>query len=173
MPALLLSLLALAIWSYLIVGRGGFWLSSVRDNERLAPPQAWPEVAIIIPARDEAEGIAASIGSLLAQDYAGAARIILVDDGSTDGTADIARRTAAAAGRKSALELITGKPLPGGWTGKLWALKQGTDHAQSAAPPPEYYLLSDADILYQPDVLGPLVARAQADGLALNSLMVK
>jgi hopene-associated glycosyltransferase HpnB len=173
MPALLLSLLPLAIWSYLIVGRGGFWLSAVRDDARLAPPKAWPEVAIIIPARDEAEGIAASISSLLAQDYAPTARIILVDDGSTDGTAEIARRAAAAASRESALELITGKPLPTGWTGKLWALKQGIERAQSALPPPEYYLLSDADIVYQPDVLGSLVARAQADALGLNSLMVK
>jgi hopene-associated glycosyltransferase HpnB len=173
MPALLLSLLPLAIWSCLIVGRGGFWLSAVRDDARLAPAKAWPEVAIIIPARDEAEGIAASISSLLAQDYATTARIILVDDGSTDGTAEIARRAAAAASRESALELITGKPLPTGWTGKLWALKQGIERAQSALPPPEYYLLSDADIVYQPDVLGSLVARAQADALGLNSLMVK
>ena len=63
-------------------GRGGFWLSSVRDQGAFAPPNTWPTVAIIIPARDEAEGIAASVGSLLAQDYAGPLRIILVDDGS-------------------------------------------------------------------------------------------
>jgi len=171
MPALLISLLALAIWLYLVLGRGGFWLSSVRDTQTLAPPPGWPSVAIVVPARDEAEGIAASIGSLLAQDYAGTARIVLVDDGSTDDTAAIAQRAAAAAGRESALEVVSGKPLPGGWTGKLWALEQGIERAQGGSP--DYYLLSDADIVYAPDVLGSLVARAQTDGLVLASLMVK
>jgi hopene-associated glycosyltransferase HpnB len=171
MPTLFLSFLALAIWLYLIVGRGGFWLSSVRDQGAFAPPNTWPTVAIIIPARDEAEGIAASVGSLLAQDYAGPLRIILVDDGSTDGTAAIATRTATEASREQALEVITGEPLPAGWTGKLWALKQGIDRAQAGGA--NYYLLSDADIVYAPDVLGGLVARAQAGGLVLTSLMVK
>ena len=171
MPALFLSFLALAIWLYLIIGRGGFWLSSVRDEGSFAPAKSWPIVAVIIPARDEAEGIAASVGSLLAQDYAGSFRIILVDDGSTDGTAAIARRAAAEASRAGALEVITGEPLPAGWTGKLWALKQGIDRAQAGGA--EYYLLSDADIVYAPDLIGALVARAQAGRLVLTSLMVK
>ncbi len=178
MPAALslaISLLALAIWLYLLIGRGGFWLSSVRDDEPSALPAAWPAVIIIIPARDEAEGIAACIGSLVAQDYPGAWRIILVDDGSTDGTAALAQRAAAkgAPGRANALEIITGAPLASGWTGKLWALKQGIDRAEADNPASEYYLLSDADIRYEPSVLRSLVARSQADALVLNSLMVK
>ncbi|HEY6259099.1 MAG TPA: glycosyltransferase [Xanthobacteraceae bacterium] len=178
MLAQILGLLALAIWLYLLLGRGGFWLSSVRDHAELPPPRTWPDVAIIIPARDEAEGIGACIGSLIAQAYPGAWRIILVDDGSTDGTADIARQAttehAAPAKREGdLLEVVAGAPLPRGWTGKLWALKQGIERAQSKDPPPEYYLLSDADIVYAPPVLASLVARAQASGLVLTSLMVK
>jgi hopene-associated glycosyltransferase HpnB len=187
--AQILAVLALAIWLYLLLGRGGFWLSSQRDDGAVAPREAlpgkaWPKLAIVIPARDEAEGIGACIGSLLQQDYAGAWTIILVDDGSSDGTAAIARQTAAALARPSLslpgsreeregdlLDVIAGAPLPAGWTGKLWALAQGIEVAKRAGP--EYVLLSDADIVYAPDVLTSLVERAQAGGLVLASLMVK
>jgi hopene-associated glycosyltransferase HpnB len=172
MLAQTLAALSLAIWLYLLLGRGGFWLSSQRDEGELAPVRAWPKLTIVIPARDEAEGIGACIGSLLAQDYAGAWSIVLVDDGSSDGTAAIARQTAAGAplGR---LDVVTGRPLPAGWTGKLWAVEQGIEVAQGLNPAPEYLLLSDADIVYAPDTLTRLVARAQAGGLVLTSLMVK
>jgi hopene-associated glycosyltransferase HpnB len=173
MLAQILAALALAIWLYLLLGRGGFWLSSQRDEGELAPATAWPTLAIVIPARDEAEGIGVCIGSLLAQDYAGAWRIILVDDGSGDGTAAIARQTAAARAPEGRLDVVTGHPLPAGWTGKLWALKQGIEVAQGAHPAPEFLLLSDADIVYAPDTLTRLVARARAGGLVLTSLMVK
>ena len=67
--------LSLAIWLYLIFARGGFWLAL--ERERGAPaPAAWPEVVAVIPARDEAETIAATVGSLLAQDYPGAFRVV-------------------------------------------------------------------------------------------------
>jgi hopene-associated glycosyltransferase HpnB len=185
----LLAALALAIWLYLLLGRGGFWLSSQRDDGASAPLEAltntaWPKLAVVIPARDEAEGIGACIGSLLRQDYAGAWSIILVDDGSGDGTAAIARQTAAALAppshslprergrvREGELDVVAGAALPAGWTGKLWALAQGIEVAKRAAP--EYVLLSDADIVYAPDVLTSLVARAKAGGLVLTSLMVK
>jgi hopene-associated glycosyltransferase HpnB len=173
MLAQILAALSLAIWLYLLLGRGGFWLSSQRDDGELAPVRAWPRLTIVIPARDEAEGIGACIGSLLAQDYAGAWSIVLVDDGSSDGTAAIARQTAAARASEDRLDVVTGRPLPAGWTGKLWALKQGIEVAQGLNPAPEYLLLSDADIVYAPDTLTRLVARAQAGGLVLTSLMVK
>jgi hopene-associated glycosyltransferase HpnB len=187
MLALILAALALAIWLYLLLGRGGFWLSAERDDGKLAPLEAlmkkpWPRLAVVIPARDEAQGIGACIGSLLQQDYADEWSIILVDDGSSDGTAAIARKTAAAAsptllglrGRsEDLLEVVAGRPLPAGWTGKLWALAQGIEVAGRMAPAPEYLLLSDADIVYEPDVLASLVAKAQAGGLVLTSLMVK
>jgi len=176
-----LAALALAIWLYLLLGRGGFWLSSERDDGKAGrlqplsktelPNQAWPKLGVVIPARDEADGIAACIGSLLRQDYAGEWTIVLVDDGSSDGTAAIARATAAALGAQARLEVVAGRPLPAGWTGKLWALKQGIEAAGRLAP--DYFLLSDADIVYAPDTLTSLVARAQAGGLVLTSLMVK
>ncbi len=182
MLAQILAALALAIWLYLLLGRGGFWLSSQRDDAVLPAPEVWPKLAVVIPARDEADGIGACIGSLLRQDYAGEWSIVLVDDGSSDGTADIARRAAASLApsatrlgmrerEKDVLEVVTGRPLPAGWTGKLWALRQGIETAERGAP--DYLLLSDADIVYAPDVLSSLVSRATAGGLVLTSLMVK
>ncbi len=171
MLAQILAALALAIWLYLLLGRGGFWLSSQRDEALLPAPPVWPKLAVVIPARDEAEGIGACIGSLLRQDYAGDCSIVLVDDGSSDGTAAIARATAAPLAPSPTLEVVTGRPLPAGWTGKLWALRQGIETAERGAP--DYLLLSDADIVYAPDVLSSLVARASAGGLVLTSLMVK
>ena len=165
--------LAVAIWLYLVFARGSFWLCSERDLGESKPLPTWPSVAVVIPARNEADGIAETIGSLLRQDYAGAFTIILVDDDSNDGTADIARQTAAGLNASDRLRVIDGKPLPRGWTGKLWAVKQGVDAAQAASAPPDYLLLSDADIVYAPEVLGGLVARAASNKLVLTSLMVK
>jgi len=173
---LFLAALALAIWLYLLLGRGGFWLSSERDDGKVAPigPKGISaNVAIVIPARDEADGIGASIGSLLRQDYAGEWIIVLVDDGSSDGTAAIASKAAAALGAERRLNVVAGAALPAGWTGKLWAVKQGIDAALRIAPATEYLLLSDADIVYAPDTLTALVERARAGGLVLTSLMVK
>jgi hopene-associated glycosyltransferase HpnB len=165
--------LAVAIWLYLVFARGSFWLCSERDKGESKPLGAWPSVAVVIPARNEADGIAETIGSLLREDYAGAFTIILVDDDSNDGTADIARRTAAGLNASERLRVIDGQPLPRGWTGKLWAVKQGVEAAQAASSPPDYLLLSDADIVYAPEVLGGLVARAASNKLVLTSLMVK
>jgi hopene-associated glycosyltransferase HpnB len=173
MLAQLLALLALAIWLYLLLGRGGFWLSSERDDGELAPVRDRPRLAVIIPARDEAQGIGACIRSLLQQDFAGEWTIILVDDGSSDGTATIARQAIAALDGQWRLNVVTGAPPPAGWTGKLWALKQGIDVAGRVAPATEYFLLSDADIVYAPGTLTALVARARAGGFVLTSLMVK
>ena len=159
--------LSLAIWIVLIAGRGGFWLARERDTRDVPPePAAWPEVTAVVPARDEAEVIARSIGSLLAQDYPGAFRVILVDDSSSDGTAAIARRTAGS----ERLEILSGQPLAPGWTGKLWAVSQGV---AQAGPNPRYLWLTDADIAHAPDTLRSLVARAEARGPVLVSLMAK
>ena len=95
--------LALAIWLYLIAARGGFWLCRERDDGMQdqamhAGPVHWPRVTAVIPARNEADGIAETIGSLLRQDYPGAFSIVLVDDDSNDGTAELARQAAAGIG---------------------------------------------------------------------------
>jgi len=165
--------LGVAIWLYLVFARGRFWLCSERDGGESKTLPAWPSVIAVIPARNESEGIAETLGSLLRQDYAGAFTIILVDDDSNDGTADVARRTAAGLNASARLQIIDGTPLPRGWTGKLWAVKQGVEAAQSGSNPPDYILLSDADIVYAPEVLSGLVARAVSNKLVLTSLMVK
>jgi hopene-associated glycosyltransferase HpnB len=159
---------ALAVWVYLIAARGGFWLAAVRDEGGPAPAQ-WPAVVAVIPARDEAETIGQTVGSLLAQDYPGTFTVVVIDDGSSDGTAEVARRAAAASPER--LTVVSGTALPAGWTGKLWAMRQGVASAQ--AHEPAYLLLTDADIVYAPGMVERLVSRAEAEGLVLNSLMVK
>jgi hopene-associated glycosyltransferase HpnB len=164
--ASVLATLALVIWIYLLVGRGTFWLARERDGGE-QPLASWPSVTAIVPARDEAEAIARSIGSLLAQDYPGAFRIVLVDDQSADGTAEIARALDAT-GR---LSVLSGAPLPEGWTGKLWAVRQGIAHATGGSP--DYLWLTDADIVHATGNLRALVSRAESHGLVLVSLMAK
>ena len=175
MLANIVAALALAIWIYLLLGHGGFWRSAERDEGQDAPlvgKDTWPAVTVVIPARDEAECIGETVASLLRQDYPGHS-IVLVDDASGDGTAEVAQRAAMSSGMGDRLRVVAGRPLPPQWTGKLWALKQGIETAQSGSPPPDYLLLTDADIVYQPGVLRSLVARALANRLVLTSLMVK
>jgi hopene-associated glycosyltransferase HpnB len=164
--------IALAVWLYLLTARGAFWRCAERDDRAQPPAPAggWPRVVAVVPARNEADAIAKSIGSLIAQDYAGAFSVILVDDDSSDGTADIARRLAGADAR---LTVVTGRALPAGWTGKLWALKQGIDAAMALPQAPDYLLLTDADIVHASDSVSCLVARAAQQRLVLTSLMVK
>jgi hopene-associated glycosyltransferase HpnB len=173
----ILATIAVAIWLYLLVARGAFWLCRERDDQdgQLAPAggsrqREWPHVAAVVPARDEADSIGKSIGSLLAQDYPGPWTVILVDDDSSDGTADIARGVSGAAER---LRIVSSRSLPAGWTGKLWAVKQGIDAAMAPPQPPDYLLLTDADIVHAPDSVRHLVAHAEAGHLVLTSLMVK
>ena len=160
--------LGLLIWLYLLLGRGMFWLARERDDRGEPPePATWPSVVAVAPARDEADVIARSIGSLLAQDYPGPFRVVLVDDQSGDGTAVIARALPGA----ERLEVLSGAPLPRGWVGKMWAVNQGVAHASRGAP--DYLLLTDADIAHRPVNLRRLVARAEAGRLVLVSLMVR
>jgi hopene-associated glycosyltransferase HpnB len=162
----LLALIPVAIWLYLLAGRGMFWVMAERDDADAPPePAQWPSVIAVVPARNEADVIARSIGSLLAQDYRGSFRIVLVDDQSEDGTTQAARELAAA----DKLEIVTGSPRPAGWAGKVWAMKQGTAQAGT----PDYVWFTDADIDHKPDNLRSLVARAEAKHLVLTSLMVK
>jgi len=162
----------MAAWIYLLLGRGFFWLARERDDGEEGAEIVtgeWPSVVAVVPARNEADVVARSIGSLLAQDYPGDFRIVLVDDDSTDGTAAAAK---ALDDPKSRLEVIGGAPLPPGWTGKLWAEAQGVRRATRAAAP-DFLLLTDADIAHAPDNLRALVRRAQAGGLVLTSLMAR
>jgi len=168
----LFGVLPVLIWTYLLLGRGFFWLARERDDQaEPAPPTRWPTVVAVVPARNEADVIARSVGSLLAQDYPGDFRVILIDDQSEDATADAARATATRLGQAERLEVLTGQPLARGWVGKMWAVNQGVARAGEAAP--VYLLLTDADIGHAPDNLRRLVARAEAGKLALVSLMAR
>ncbi len=165
---------SLAAWIYLIAARGGFWRAAERDDrEQPAEPRSWPAVAAVIAARDEADVVAESLGSLLRQDYPGPLTIILVDDQSRDGTAQAARACAARQGAADRLTVLPGRKLPAGWSGKIFAMKQGIEHVESLQNPAAYLLLTDADIAYAPDALTTLVARAQARDLVLTSLMAR
>jgi hopene-associated glycosyltransferase HpnB len=173
---LLIALLSLAAWLYLLFAHGDFWRGRECDAADAPPPATpaggWPDVVAILPARNEADVVAGSVGSLLRQNYEGALQVILVDDQSSDGTARIAEAAAESAGRPDHLTVLQGRDLPAGWTGKLWALSQGVDHAESRGEP-EFLLLSDADIGYAADSLGRQVALALSGGYSLVSRMAK
>ena len=189
MIATIIGIVAAVAWLYLIALRGRFW--RVRDDAAASPARApiptlprlrgresgasasdgWGQVVAVIPARDEAEVIGRAVGSLLGQDYPGTLHIIVVDDHSSDNTAAVARDAAAQAGAADRLTVIGGAPLPSGWSGKLWAVRQGIAAAQAYVP--DYLLLTDADIVHASGNLAALVARAEAGGNDLASLMVR
>ena len=158
---------SLGVWLWLLLARGGFWRMQV--DEEVVPAESTRKVAVIIPARNESEVVGAAIVSLLKQDYGVAVHVFLVDDHSSDGTAEVARRAAAEAADR--FTIVTARPLPLGWSGKLWAVSEGLVAAESFQA--DYYWLTDADIVHQPDNLRALVARAESHNLDLVSLMVK
>ncbi|KPI31573.1 hopene-associated glycosyltransferase HpnB [Actinobacteria bacterium OV450] len=163
---------SLAVWIWLTFAQGMFWRTDVRLPPRRDPAR-WPSVAIVVPARDEAGVLPCSLPSLIAQDYPGEAEVILVDDGSTDGTGDLARRLAREHPGLPLTVVSPGEPEPG-WTGKLWALRHGIALARAAhATEPEYLLLTDADIAHEPDSLRELVAAATSAELDLVSQMAR
>ncbi len=166
--------IGLTAWLYLLLFNGRFWLSSEREEserDKYEAPKVWPRVTAVIPARNEADMLPGSLTSLVRQDYPGEFSIVLVDDQSTDGTADVARAIAAGASRH--VTIVNGAELPSGWTGKVWAMHQGIAAASSTEPPPDYVLLTDADIGYRPDVLRSLVISARANNRAMTSVMAK
>ncbi|MFF3354048.1 glycosyltransferase [Streptomyces sp. NPDC002917] len=162
---------SLAAWMWLLLGQGFFWRTDQRLPRRTAPDD-WPSVAIVVPARDEADMLPVSLPSLLAQDYPGAAEVILVDDCSKDGTGDLARALSVRYGGLPVTVVSPGEPEPG-WTGKLWAVRHGISLARAREPAPEYLLLTDADIAHEPDSLRELVAAARSGGFDLVSQMAR
>jgi hopene-associated glycosyltransferase HpnB len=151
--------LALVAWLYLVLAHGGFWL--FRQTLPVGvDPVAWPSVVAVVPARDEAAMLPDTMPALLGQDYPGDFRVLLVDDASTDGTGDVARRLG--------LTVVTGHGPPPGWTGKVAAMATGVD----AAGDPDYLLFTDADIRHPPGSVRALV-RAAETGRDLVSLMAR
>ena len=134
--------------------------------------RAWPAVIAVIPARDEAESVGADASArCCSRTIPAPFSIILVDDQSSDGTADVARQRRRRQ-RRIGLTVVPGAALPAGWTGKLWAMKQGVDArarerrpAISCSPTPTSSTRPTRSRVSSP--------RREADGLVLNSLMVK
>jgi hopene-associated glycosyltransferase HpnB len=171
--------LTLLIWTYLVFARGGFWRiyaakaplqqgAALHESSSANDPV---RIAVIIPARNEADVVDCVVRSLLQQTGQNAIHIFLVDDGSTDSTAQVARAAAMAIGQSKALTIVPGTPLPSGWSGKLWALEQGIELARQTNP--DFFLFTDADIEHAPDSLSSLVAIARSGPYDLASFMVK
>ena len=164
-PFHILAVVSVAVWLGLLFFRGGFWRADQWLDDDGAPPDSWPSVVAVIPARDEAPTVGRAVASLLAQDYPGPFSVVVVDDASRDGTADAAR--AAGAGDRR-LTVVAGGPLPEGWVGKPWAMRQGLE---AAVPDAAFVLFTDADIEHEPAMLRKLVAKAVGERLDLVSLM--
>jgi hopene-associated glycosyltransferase HpnB len=180
---------AAAVWAYLVLGHGGYW----RTGQRLPPsraeaaakpappaaaepaPAAWPDVVAVIPARNEAAMLPEVLPTLLGQDYPGVLTVIVVDDCSIDGTAEVAAALGPEPGHPGrALRVLAGAPLPPGWAGKVWAMAQGLAQALAGAGENVaggYVLFTDADIAWRQGALRDLVRAAEADDRDLVSQM--
>jgi hopene-associated glycosyltransferase HpnB len=166
-----LASLSLAGWIYLIFGRGAFWRAEPLPDPTISSQRRLPDVVAVMPARNEAAYVGRSLRSLLAQDYPGRFGVVLVDDNSEDLTRAIAEAIPTRPDRL--LEVIGARPLPAGWSGKLWAVSEGLRHGFERMPDAPYVLLTDADIQHDPGNLRRLVAKAEADRLDLVSFMVR
>ena len=162
--------LSFLIWAYLVLARGGFWrihTAAAAGGAQIIPAR----IAVIIPARNEGDVVGRAIRSLLQQTGQKAVHIFLVDDSSADGTAQAARDAAIAERQAENLTVISGASLPLGWSGKLWAMQQGIEHAAALAP--DFYLFTDADIEHSPDSVSTLVSITQVGAYDMASLMVR
>jgi hopene-associated glycosyltransferase HpnB len=169
--ALIAGVVCVVLWLYLLLAHGRFWMvQRLRATETPLSPVAGP-IAVVVPARDEADVVGDAVHSLLQQSYADTIHIFLVDDNSTDGTSEAARGAAASRSRPDALTVISGQPLPDGWTGKLWAMQQGIEHALRLHP--QFLLLTDADVQHSRENVAILASVAERDGYDLTSFMVK
>jgi len=174
------------IWIYLFSFRGAFWRVWMFDDDRaqFPAPAQFPPVVAIVPARNEAATIGITVAALLKQEYPGNLRVVVVDDHSDDGTAEVAAKVAGEIAARAAAEnreagefaIYSAAALPNGWTGKLWALNEGVCCAsrdeRTREGSAEFYWFTDADVEHAPDTLRRLVSRAQRDKLDLASLMV-
>ena len=170
-----LALLGVVPW----IGLGAFLAYGIREPRPLpghgasrpaevsrasgASEGAAPLVSVVVPARDEAGRIGPCVASLVRQEGVDH-EVIVVDDRSTDGTAEEARQ--AAADSPVPFRLVTGEPLPEGWFGKPWSCRQGAAVARG-----EVILFTDADTVHEPSLLaGGLLALQEDDADALSLL---
>ncbi len=153
---------ALAAWLAVLLRPARPWDLRPRcDGDPAPSPERWPSVCVLVPARNEAALLPLTLPALLAQEYPGPVRVVVVDDRSADGTAAVAAGLGA--------EVVPGGELPRDWVGKVWALEQGAARSGDA----DYLLLTDADIRHAPDSLRLLVAESEQRDLGLNSRMAR
>jgi hopene-associated glycosyltransferase HpnB len=166
-----ISLLVFLMWIVLFFAWGSFWRVWELDSDpaQFPAPTVWPRVVAVVPARNEAASVEAVVQALVSQQYAGEFSIVVVDDHSDDGTAELARRAAQQASAAARVRLVSALPLESGWTGKLWALNAGVSESRNFAP--DFFWFTDADVIHAPDTLRRLVSRAEAGSLDLTSLM--
>jgi hopene-associated glycosyltransferase HpnB len=167
-----LSVLSLVIWVILLGFWGQFWRCDQRLIRQETDLQKFPAICAVVPARNEAQLLPITLRSLLTQNYPGHFTVVLVDDNSTDGTANIASHVAQELNKTQQLHVLSGQSLPPDWTGKLWALHQGIEYVETLTHSPDYVLLTDADIEHDAQNLRSLVTKAQQENLELVSLMV-
>ncbi len=169
-----LGLALLLTWLALTFGWHGFWRMDVRlpPAPAIPPSGRWPAVVAIVPARNEERDVERALRSLLAQDYPGPFRVILVNDGSEDATGEVARNLSRTEAR---LTVLDAPPKPAGWSGKVAAMDVGIRHALDAEEEatPEFLWFTDADIVHEPGVLRALVAQAEHGRKGLTSTMVR
>src|ERR1700728_3635432 len=166
-----LAAVAVLIWLYLLLARGGFWRVSAQLAQLPVDHDLVRTIVAVIPARNEAGVIGDAVTSLLQQDFGGSMHVVVVDDGSTDGTDGAAVQAAAGIGALAQLSVISGAPLPPEWSGKVWAMSQGV--AATARLTPDYLLFTDADIHHAPENVAALLTIAEAQSRDLVSFMVK
>jgi hopene-associated glycosyltransferase HpnB len=155
------------VWLGLVLAHGRFWTTALRLPPAGGFAGPWPDVAVLVPARDEADQLPTTLPTLLAQRYPGRLRVVVADDGSSDGTGDVARALGAGAGVP--LDVVAVPPRPEGWAGKVWAQACALEAAGDAS----FLLLTDADIAHPPDGVAALVAAAVGDRRDLVSLMAR
>ncbi len=173
-----LSGLTCAFWVVLLLDRKRWW---PRDHQlgadsACAEPPPGDEVVVVIPARDEAETLPLTLPSLVEQGDAFSA-LVVVDDNSTDGTGDVARKLAAACPWVEKVGVVRGSPAPPGWSGKLHALAMGlsaeADRRGGQPSGSRWLLFTDADVRHSRRSVRRLLAKAREGAYDLVSVMVR
>jgi len=153
-------------WLYLLVLHGGYWRTSGRLPPLCLAPDALPAITAVIPARNEAEILPDCLPSLLGQEYGGKLGVVLVDDDSSDDTTKVA--TAIGGEHNRELTVVTARPTPAGWAGKVWAMSEGL---RAVGQDTDYVLFTDADIAYGHGTLDALALAASGGDYAIVSQM--
>lgn len=178
-----ISLVALVFWVLVVLDRPRSWpgevvLQNLPDCESLAIEGS---VAVIVPARNESSTLPETLPSLLQQDVTGM-KIFLVDDGSSDDTRSVVEALTRGLGAEDKIQIVAASSKIDGWSGKVHAQLCGyvamlERAVEDGVEPPEWLLLTDADIRHRPGSVQSLLARASgsegAERLDLVSVMAR